>query len=150
MKKMILTMCVLGMLPGLGMAFDGELKFSKKQYGMTHQITVSNWQVDKKGVPSFDYVYSHKGAACAYEIRGTAQALMEDNGKPVVINSGSGAEEEQIIPFSDKTVDFAFPYKKKEVGDYLGFTQKFTPSMLKNTCVKKAGLFEVNFLKNGK
>ncbi len=149
MKK-ILAVWALGMTPGLCLAFDGELQFLKTKLGVEHVVKVNNWRVDKKGVPSFDYVYSQKGASCKYEVHGTVEALMEDDGKPLVINfEVAGGGERQVMSFEDKTVSFAFPYQKKDVGKYISLIQTFTPEMLKSSCIKKAGRLDIEF-KGGK
>ncbi len=148
----VLLIGAFSLMPNLCFAFDGELQFSKKERGITHTLKVKNWKIDNKNTPSFDYVYSHTGATCKYEIQGRAQALMEDNGEPTVMNGSGPDDEPQVIPFyDDKTqVDFSFPYKKKKEGEYMAFMKTFAAAMLKDTCVKKVGLFEVSFFKTKK
>lgn len=101
---------------GLAQAFDGAPTFATTSAGVAHMLALSHWKVDKRGVPSFDFVYEQHAGACRFRLAGHADAVTEEvHGKvePAVYNpeDDQGRAMPQIVVFDSDDVAFSLPYK---------------------------------------
>ena len=78
----------------IGLGFTGTVNLAKTEGGAKRTLALSNWSVDKRGVPSFDYRYSQSGPECAYERSGHAIAGFDDNGGEIELQVYSGEDEQ--------------------------------------------------------
>lgn len=126
--------------------FTGSVDLSARDAAAARRLTISHWQVDKRGVPSFDYRYSQAGPGCAYERSGHAVAGFEDNGDGVELEvynpqDAHGKEAAPIGTFYDEAngvvfslpvqgrahtfwVSFEDPRMKKTLGAKCGFAKR--------------------------
>jgi len=131
----------------------GSVNLSAKDAAAARQLTISRWQVDKRGVPSFDYRYSQTGPGCAYQRSGHAVAGFEDNGDSVELEiynpqGADGKEGAPIGTFYDEPngvvfsmpvegkgkafwVSFEDPRMKKSLGAKCGFAGRGDAVVLK-------------------
>jgi hypothetical protein len=124
---------------GLAQAFPGTPTFTTRIAGVEHTLALSHWQVNGKGVPSFDYVYEQRAATCHFRLAGHAIGLTEEvNGKVelVVFNpqDDKGHEAPQVVTYGSEGVSFELPYKGplREVG----LASRLTPAQRSQACAK--------------
>jgi hypothetical protein len=120
----------------------GPVNLSTKDAAAARQLTISRWQVDKRGVPSFDYRYSQSGPGCAYQRTGHAVAGFEDNGDSVELEiynpqGADGKEGAPIGTFYDEAngVVFSMPVQ----GKGKAFWVSFEDPRMKKTLGAKCG-----------
>jgi len=105
-------MCILLFCSALAQAsgplprFEGAPRFAAGVAGVAHTLVISRWQVDRKGVPSFDYKYEQRAGGCRFQISGHAVGVFDIvKGKVelVVFNpeDETGAERPAIVVFED-------------------------------------------------
>jgi hypothetical protein len=126
--------------------FPGTINLSAKDTAAARQLAISRWQVDKRGIPSFDYRYSQVGTGCTYERSGHAVAGYDDNGGGVELEiynpqGPDGKEGAPIGTFYDEAngvvfsmpvqgnqkafwVSFEDPHMKKTLGAKCGFAKR--------------------------
>lgn len=125
----------------LGQAFDGAPSYTVKRGAVEHTLKLSQWKVDGKGVPSFDYVYEQQAGACHFKVAGHAIAGFEENGGKVELDvfnpeDGKGKAMPQILIFYDDAVALTLPYKGAPV--QVSFDDELTDAQLRGSCGKKA------------
>lgn len=76
------------------LGFSGTVNLAKTAGSAKRTLALSNWSVDKRGVPSFDYLYSQSGPECAYERSGHAIAGFDDNGGEIELQVYSGEDDQ--------------------------------------------------------
>lgn len=123
-------------------AGSGSIKVSARDAAASRQMTIDRWQVDKRGVPSFDYRYSQTGPGCAYQRSGHAVAGFEDNGDSVELEiynpqGADGKEGAPIGTFYDapNRVVFSMPVQ----GKGKAFWVSFEDPRMKKTLGAKCG-----------
>lgn len=154
MKKVMLSTLAL-CLPVCVQAVPGNVNLVRKDGAVTRTLEVSEWKVDKRGVPTFDYRYKQSGPNCAYARDGHAIAQFQDNGDSVELvvfnpQDANGKETAPIMFFSDRDntgiffevsqskkgkfdwMSFSDPAMKKTTPKVCGFTEKGTSVMFKN------------------
>lgn len=114
MKKFAL--CALLLCSGAGQAFDGTQKYVTKNAGVEHTLALSHWQVDAKGVPSFDYTYQQQAGSCRFKLEGHVVAGFEEQGGKVELEvfnpeDDNGKELPQVLMFYDDTLTMSLPLK---------------------------------------
>lgn len=124
---------------GLVQAFPGAPKFVTKIAGVEHTMALSHWQVDGKGVPSFDYVYEQRAGTCYFRLAGHATGLTEEvNGKVelVVFNpqDDEGHEAPQVVTYGNDDVTFSLPYKGPL--HKVNFSSSFSSMQRSHACAK--------------
>jgi hypothetical protein len=122
-------------------AFTGTLNLSAKSVAVSRTLVMSHWQVDKRGVPSFDYRYQQSGPGCAYQRDGHAVAGFEDNGDSVELEvynpqDAGGKAGAPITVFYDKNkpVIFSMALTKKKQGVWVSFEDATMKKTLPATC----------------
>ncbi|MYM94005.1 hypothetical protein [Duganella vulcania] len=125
----------------LSQAFDGAPSFTAKRAGIEHTLKLSQWKVDGKGVPSFDYVYEQQAAGCRLKVVGRATAGFEEKGGKVVLDvfnpeDGKGKALPQILMFYDDTVTLTLPLKGTL--QQVSFDDELTDAQLRGSCGKKS------------
>jgi hypothetical protein len=128
-------------LPLLAQGFTGTIDKTLMEGGVTRSISMSNWHVDKRGVPSFDYRYKQSGPGCDYERAGHAVAGFEQTSKGVqleVYNSegDDGKQGESIATFYDQnnTVILSLPVVKKGQPAWVSFEDTVMKSKMPKKC----------------
>ena len=111
-----IAFCALLLCGGASQAFDGTQKYVTKSAGVEHTLALSHWQVDRKGVPSFDYSYQQQAGACSFKLEGHVVAGFEEQGGKVeleVMNpeAENGKELPQVLMFYDDTLTMSLPLK---------------------------------------
>ncbi len=124
----------------LSQAFDGAPSFTVKRAGVDHTLKLSQWKVDGKGVPSFDYVYEQQAGACHFKVAGHAIAGFEERAGKVVLDvfnpeDGKGKAMPQILMFYDEAVTLTLPLKGA-LGQ-VSFDDELTDAQLRGSCGKK-------------
>lgn len=124
----------------------GSVDLSARDAAAARQLTISRWQVDKRGVPSFDYRYSQTGPGCAYQRSGHAVAGFEDNGDSVELEiynpqGADGKEGAPIGTFYDEPngVVFSMPVMGKGKGKGKAFWVSFEDPHMKKTLGAQCG-----------
>lgn len=135
MKKTLL--CVLLLCSGAGHAFDGTLKFVTRNAGVEHALALSRWQVDRKGVPSFDYAYEQRAGKCLFKLAGHAVAGFAEQGGKVELEvfnpqADNGKELPQILMFYDDAVALTLPFKGQP--RQVGFDDELTAAQRALAC----------------
>lgn len=132
------ALCLLLLSSGASQAFDGTLKFVTRSEGVEHTLLISHWQVDRKGVPSFDYAYRQQAGSCQFKLDGHVVADVEEHGgkaELVVFNpeDDNGKELPPIVTYSDDTVSMTLPYKgaPRQVGLS---SARLTPAQHAHSC----------------
>ncbi|WP_322403938.1 hypothetical protein [Massilia luteola] len=108
--------CAILLSTGLARAFDGAPTFTTKTGHVEHTLALSHWQVDARGVPSFDYVYKQHAGTCRFQLTGHAVAVYDEvNGKVelAVFNpqDASGRELPPVVGYEGDDVALTLPYK---------------------------------------
>ncbi|WP_374584412.1 hypothetical protein [Pseudoduganella sp.] len=118
-------------------AADAGSRFKLNSGGVEHSLQVSRYQVDNKGVPSFDYVYEQRAGSCRFSVTGHAVAgfdeskgkvelevfnLQDDDGKPLP----------QILVYYDDASTFTLPFKGAP--RQVSFDRTLSPEQLKRSC----------------
>ncbi len=115
----------------LAHAFKGELQFKKIQDGVTHTARLSNWSVDNKGVPSFDYSYHLAGLNCAYDTSGKAVAGFDEHNGKVELQvynpeDKRGRELDAIVLFYNDAAAITLPLKESKQVNAMSFVSILT------------------------
>ena len=147
MKKILLVSLFL-CLPACVQAFTGNVKMTRKDGAITRSLEVSQWQVDQRGVPTFDYRYKQVGPNCNYTREGHAIARFEENGgsvELVVLNpqDANGNDGPPITFFTDRVdtaVVFEVPQATKRKFDWVSFSDR----QMKKSMAKQCGFTEKN------
>lgn len=131
-------------------AFKGDLQFIKTQDGITHSAKLSNWHVDKKGVPSFDYTYKQTGPNCEYSSSGKAIAGFDEYDGKVELavynpEDGKGRELDSILLFYNDPVKITLPFKESRQATSMSFVSKLTKAELMHSCLKQQARLSVVF-----
>ena len=129
------------------------LEFSTTKMGVSYTITVTNWTVDKRDVPSFEYSYTQmdaKNGVCNYSVSGKATAGFEEDGGKVILDvynpqNDDGTEGDPILYFSDgdKTITMAANEKKRN--QFVTFESKSTTSEFNKHCLNGEKHLTVSF-----
>lgn len=135
MKKYLI--CAALMCCGLARAFDGAPTFVLRSGGVEHTLTISAWKQDRKGVPSFDYVYEQRAGSCHFRLSGHAVAGFDEQGGKVELEvfnpeSEDGRELPQILMFYDGAVSMTLPLKGAP--RQAGFRDALTAAQRNQTC----------------
>jgi hypothetical protein len=132
-------------------AFDGMPKFSKTVAGVGHTLTLSNWTLDTRGIPSFDYVYQQHTTSCQFQLAGRVDGITEErDGKTMleVYNpqNDDGSAATQVTMFFDDTVTITLPYKGRPRD--VGISGTLTPAQRAQVCTRtKDNKLSVEFRK---
>jgi hypothetical protein len=136
-----LLMCGALCLPVLAHGFTGTINKNYKEGGVARSISMSNWHVDKRGVPSFDYRYTQSGPGCDYQRSGHAIAGFEETGSGVqleIYNSegddGKGVEPVATFYDKDNTVILSLPMVKNKQPAWVSFEDALMKSKLPKKC----------------
>lgn len=137
----ILILCALALCAIAAQAFDGKSRFSLNAAGVEHSLHVSQYKVDKKGIPSFDYVYEQKAGNCRFSMAGRAVAGFEESHGKVVLEifnpqGDDGRELPQILVYYDDAATFTLPYKGEL--KQVSFDGNLSPEQLKRSCGRKS------------
>jgi len=121
-------------------AFDGTPSFTTREGGVEHTLKLSQWKVDAKGLPSFDYVYEQQAGACHFKVAGHATAGFEERGGKVQLDvfnpeDGKGKELAQILMFYDDAVTMTLPLKGAL--RQVSFDDELTAAQQRASCGKK-------------
>nr|WP_314547714.1 hypothetical protein [uncultured Massilia sp.] len=140
MKK-TLTFALL-LCCSLARAFEGSPTFSTNVSGVEHTLALSHWQVDGRGVPSFDYVYEQHAGACQFRLAGHATAMFEEVGGKVELNvfnpeDEQGRELPQVVLFHGPAMSLTLPYEGKL--HRVGLTTKVKPEQKERACAGRDG-----------
>jgi hypothetical protein len=132
--------CAILLSTGLARAFDGAPTFTTKTGHVEHTLALSHWQVDARGVPSFDYVYQQRAGACRFQLAGHLIAITgERDGKAEleVYNpqNDDGSEAPPVTMFYDDSVSMTLPYKGKV--HEVGLSGTLTTAQLAQVCTKR-------------
>jgi hypothetical protein len=135
-----LIFCALALCANTSRAFDGESRFKLNTAGIEHSLQVSQYKVDKKGVPSFDYVYEQRAGNCRFTLSGHAVAGFDENKGKVELEifnpqGDDGRALPQILVYYDDGATFTLPYKGKL--KQVSFDGTLTPEQMKRSCGKK-------------
>lgn len=129
-------------LAAAAQGFTGAVNLAAKDAAATRQLTITHWQVDKRGVPSFDYRYTQAGTGCAYARAGHAVAGFDESGGQVELEvynpqDATGKEGDPIGTFYDEAngVVFSMPVQAKAKA----FWVSFEDARMKQTLGKKCG-----------
>lgn len=121
-------------------AADAEPRFKLNSGGVEHSLRVSQYKVDNKGVPSFDYVYEQKAGSCRFSVTGHAVAgFDESKGKVQLevfnLQDDDGKELPQVLVYYDDASTFTLPFKGalKQVS----FDRTLSQEQLKSSCGSK-------------
>jgi hypothetical protein len=121
--------------------FTRPFKLVAKNATAVRELTISNWHVDKRGVPSFDYGYRQTGPGCNYQRDGHAEAGYGINGETVELEiynaqDANGKDGEPIGIFHDEAngVVFSMPVLDKAPASWASFRDPRMSKMLGAKC----------------
>ncbi|MQA40801.1 hypothetical protein [Rugamonas aquatica] len=139
MRNKVLFAALL-LCSSLSQAFDGAPSFTTKRAGVEHTLKLSQWKVDAKGVPSFDYVYEQQAGACRFKVAGHAIAGFEEKGGKAVLEvfnpeDGKGKAMPPILMFYDEAVTLVLPLKGAL--QQVSFDDELSDAQLRGSCGKK-------------
>jgi len=134
-------LCALAICANVAHAFEGESRFKLNAAGVEHTLQVSQYKLDKKGVPSFDYVYEQHAGSCRFTMSGHAVAGFEESKGKIQLEvfnpqGDDGKELPQILVYYTDGATFTLPYKGKL--KQVSFDGTLTPGQLKSSCGKKS------------
>lgn len=119
--------------------------YAYSKHGIAYSLAISNWVVDKRGIPSFDYVYEQKGGkdgVCDFQKSGHAVADYEEDGKNVEITvynaqNDASMNDAEIMSYSDDNggVTFSSSYDVKKLSDYYTFEYSKTSAAFNKSCL---------------
>lgn len=123
-----------------GQAFDGAPSFIAREGGVEHTLKLSQWKLDPKGVPSFDYVYEQQEGGCHFKLAGHAVAGFEERGGKVQLDvfnpeDGKGRALDQILMFYDDAVTMTLPLKGAP--RQVSFDNELSAQQRRASCGKK-------------
>lgn len=143
MKKILLSFVPL-CAAGAAMAFSGTVDMVRRDGAVTRTLSVTNWQVDKRGVPSFDFRFSQSGGGCDYRRSGHAVAGVEEyDGKTEVEiyrgqdDRGRESPPMMILYAFDNAVIFSTPVRQDKA-----FWMSFSDQRMRNVVPKRCGYTE--------
>lgn len=121
-------------------AIEGDTRFRITSGGVEHSLQVSQYQVDKKGVPSFDYVYEQRAGSCRFSVAGHAVAGFDDSKGKVELEvhnlqDDDGKALPPILVYYDDASTFTLPYKGAP--QQVSFDRTLSPEQLKRSCGKQ-------------
>ena len=107
--------------------FEGALRFANGAAGVRHALVISGWQVDRSGVPSFDYSYEQRAGKCRFQVSGRAVGvydMVKGKVELAVFNPQDehGVEMPPVVAFEDDTLSLSLradgtPRRVALVGD---------------------------------
>lgn len=123
----------------LAQAFPGTPKFTTRIAGVEHTLVLTHWQVDRKGIPSFDYAYEQRASTCHFQLAGHAVGLTENvKGKVelVVFNpqDDQGREMPPVVTFDSTNATLSLPFKGAL--HKVGLVSRLTPTQRARACAK--------------
>jgi len=143
MKKILMSSVLLG-AAGAAVAFSGTVEMTRHDGTVTRTLSVSNWQVDKRGVPSFDFRFSQSGGGCDYQRSGHAVAGFEEGDGKAELEIYSGQDEQgretaplMILYAYDSTVIFSTPVRQNRA-----FWMSFQDERIRRSVPKRCGYTE--------
>jgi hypothetical protein len=141
MKTSLLTI-VLFCTAGAAAAFSGTVDMTRRDGALTRTLSVSNWHVDKRGVPSFDFRFRQVGGGCDYQRDGHAVAGFDENDGKAELEIYSGQDDQgregpQLMIFyaEDNRVIFSAPVRQKKA-----LAMSFQDEAMRKSVPKKCGL----------
>jgi hypothetical protein len=119
----------------------GVQKFVKTTAGIEHRLVLSNWQTDRKGVPSFDYVYEQRAGACQFRLAGHVVGVTEEvRGKvELIVYNGQddkGREAPSVVAFDSDDLVLSLPFKEVGPLHKVGLVSRLTPEQQAHACAK--------------
>ncbi len=129
------------------------LEYSMTEKGVSYTIMLTNWSVDKRGVPSFDYSYSqkdNKNGVCNYSASGRAVAGFEEDGGKITLDvynpeNADGTEGEPILYYSDGDKTITLPENEKKRSGFVSFESKATAGEFNKHCLNGAKHLTTSF-----
>lgn len=122
MMKNTLLSLVLCCTVGAVAAFPGTVDMTRRDGAIQRSLSVSNWKVDARGVPSFDFQFSQSGNGCDYRRDGHAVAGFDMNDGKVELQVYSGQDERGregpqllLLYANDNQVAFTMPFDQKKM-----------------------------------
>lgn len=144
MKKSLLTFVLCG-AAGAALAFTGTVDMKRQDGAITRTLSVSNWKVDARGVPSFDFRFSQTGGGCDYRREGHAVAGFDMNGDKAELEIYSGQYDNGkegppmlFLYAADSDVNFSMPAEAKAKLPWITFQD----TVMRKTVAKKCGYTE--------
>lgn len=121
-------------------AIESDTRFRIISGGVEHSLQVSQYQVDKKGVPYFDYVYEQRAGSCHFSVTGHAVAGFDDSKGKVELEvhnlqDDDGKALPPILVYYDDASTFTLPYKGAP--QQVSFDRTLSPEQLKRSCGKQ-------------
>lgn len=149
MKKIIFFWAVFS-ISSVSLAFQGDLQFKRTTGGVAHSAKLSNWRVDKKGVPSFDYVYEQSGPGCGYRSEGKAIAGFDEYKGKIELEiynpeDAKGRETGQILIFYNNDISMTLQLKESMQNMSFSFVNILNKDELARSCLKKTERLSVSF-----
>jgi len=143
MKKNLIPLAVF-CAAGAAAAFPGTVDMARRDGVVARTLSVSNWKVNQRGVPSFDFRFSQTGGGCDYARSGHAVAgFEEEDGKAELeIYSGqddNGREGPQMLTLyaHDNAVVFSTPVQQNRA-----LRMSFQDEQMRKAVPKKCGYTE--------
>ena len=143
MKKAVMSFVLL-CTAGAATAFSGTVAMTRHDGAVVRTLAVSNWQVDKRGVPSFDFRFSQSGGGCDYQRSGHAIAGFEEGDGKVELEIYSGQDEHgkesaplMILYAHDNTVILSTPVRQNKA-----LWMSFEDERMRQTVPKHCGYTE--------
>jgi hypothetical protein len=125
-------------------AFSGEPTFAATTRGVQHTLQLSHWQVDRRGAPSFDFVYEQRKGACQFRMAGHADGVVDDApGGKVELSvynpeDARGREQPSVVMFDGDGAGFTLQYRdlKRDAPRKVGFMSKLQSGLRQRACDK--------------
>jgi hypothetical protein len=143
MKRTLISFVLL-CAAGAAMAFSGTVEMAQHDGAITRTLGVSNWRVDQRGVPSFDFRFRQSGGGCNYQRSGHAVAGFEEGDGKAELEIYSGQDEHGresppmlILYAYDSTVIFSMPVRQNKE-----FWMSFQDERMRKSLPKRCGYTE--------
>ncbi|WEF30828.1 hypothetical protein [Pseudoduganella chitinolytica] len=153
MKNTLLSL-VLCCTFGVAAAFPGTLDMTRRDGAIQRSLSVSNWTVDARGVPSFDFRFSQTGSGCDYRREGHAIAGFDINDGRVELQVYSGQDEHGregpqllLLYANANEVAFTMPFKQNKMTWIAFDDERMSTAVAKKCGYTERGSSSIRFQK---
>jgi hypothetical protein len=143
MKSLPILLALL-ISSGAASAFPGTIDLQRIEGPVKRSLSISNWHVDKRGVPSFDFAFSQAGGGCEYQRKGHAIAGFDEADGHVELEIYAGEDDHgkegprmMIFYANNNDVVLSMPVQQNKVSSVT-----FEDKLMRNTVAKKCGYTE--------
>lgn len=143
---LLATLCLAAVAHTTHAAVPAPVALTVQEGAVTRTLSLQEWRIDKRGVPSFDYHYRQRGPGCDYQRDGRAVAGFEDLGSKVELEvfNPEGEDGKEGVPImvfygAGDGVVFSMPVPGKGTVAGRKIWVSYEDGAMKKTLPKKCG-----------